>query len=170
MSRTHAPFPSPPIDPPLGTVYRPDVPNQDGPMAKQMEGMTSLVRVKKRCRECAQDYDGWIFLGAYQQQESSLEEPYNVGLYRMCDRCIGDSEQRAEITKLERMMEVESGHWSRVRTVTMRLPVARRMVQHLEKLCELLRFGTDKFIRYSDQLDKVRNWTTKYKTEDEVAA
>lgn len=169
MSRIHAPFPAPPVNPPLGTIYRPDVPIQDGPMAKQMEGMVSLVRVEKTCRKCAQDFGAWMFLAAYQKREGSLEEPYHVGLYLMCDRCITDTEQRDEIARLERMMDVEAGHWSRARTVTARLPVARRMVQHLDRLCELLRFGTNKFARYSNQLDKVRDWITKYKPEDEVA-
>lgn len=165
MSRITGVAPPPPINPPLGTIWRPeDVGPQDGPLAAELGRLAAgLIRVRNTCRRCAVEFDGWMFAAIYRRKEAQLEEPYYVGLCRACPGCTADDEKRGEIASLQPKIEQTRQRWESARTLKDKIPAGRLLARHLNQLLILLRIGTDRFAAASDQLDAVNDWLSEHR-------
>lgn len=164
------PSPPVPIDPPLGTIWRPEEAGpEDGPMtrdAKLSKLALGIIRVRKTCRRCKSDFDGWMFVAHYRRVETDLEEPFRVGLYRVCDDCASADQKRAEIQDLERRIQLGHERWEGARALSKKLPAAREIRRHLERLVALSRFGSDRFQKASDRLDAITAWIDEHRVTE----
>lgn len=184
MSRITGVAPPVPVNPPLGTTWRPEqTTTEKGPLAEALEPYLEIIRVRKTCRRCAADSDGWIFTATHQARlrrltadrnaaketmereaiQMLLDTPYHVGLYRACGSCTADYEKRTEIAALETIVERTRYRWENATTLKAKLPAGRELAKHLERLAGLLRFGSDRFANASEQLDAVNSWLSEHR-------
>ena len=190
MSRPRLPTPPLPMDPALGTLWRPDETGEPGPLAADMGPLADgLIRVRKRCRGCARDFDGWMFVAHHRRRVADLErdlaaateagnedrvrevaalvaEPFHVGLYRTCPDCTVQNESRAETVSLERRVELTQERWRRAKSITQRLPPARQLERLLKELTALHKFGSPRFKKCSDRLDSIQGWLGEHSVSE----
>ncbi len=167
MSRLVAP--ALPIDPELGTTWKPEQASRvDGTdLGEFSEFADGLIRVRKQCRNCGKDYDGWMFLAHYRRRPPQ-PQPYHMGPYRACDACVDIDERRSEIAGLDWKVDRARQRWDAARTLTKKVPAARELVNLLDRLVALLEFGSDRFAKASAQLDAVRSWIDERRPTEDV--
>ena len=164
MSRITTVTPAPPINPPLGTTWQAEEAGT-GPLAGGLEPYTEIIRVRKTCRQCTQEFDGWMFMPAYKKLERNrkITEPFHVGLFRFCGDCQAGDERRGEVAKLTTIIEQTRRRWENAKTLKDKLPAGRDLARNLERYVDLVRFGSDRFTAASDQLKALNNWIAKNK-------
>ena len=159
--------PALPIDPALGTTWKPDDVGDgtlaaDPKLAALGEG---LIRVLKVCKRCGRDFEGWMFIAHYRKREAKLKEPHHVGPYSACDTCVDGGEKVGQIASLETKIVLARSRWNAATYVVKKLPAGRELARLLEQLTGLLKFGSGRFQKASDQLDAVRSWIGEQHTE-----
>ena len=159
--------PAVPMNPDLGTTWKPDVGPQEGPLATDRSRALAegLIRVLKVCRRCGRDFKGWMFIAHYRRREAKLETPYHVGPYRACDTCVDGDELISQIASLETKIVLARSRWDAAAHLVKKIPAGRELARLLEQLTGLLTFGSGRFKKASDQLDAVRNWLDERNTD-----
>ena len=169
---TRAPFALPAPNQPLGTIWTPEPPESEGPLARDMKKLTDgLIRVEKVCRTCGTLFEGWMFVAMYQKRVKSgdidPDRPHHVGKYQACDDCVRIWENETKITHLEYEMERLEARWEKATTVTKRVPIVDAMVRDLKQLVDLVTFGSPKFERYGEQLNVLTDWLHEHRAPAE---
>jgi ribosomal protein S27AE len=189
--------PTPPVDAPIGTTWKPDGADPKGPLAGERTSRAEvgpladgLVRVLKTCKRCGQDFEGWIFAAHHRARivrlESDLKiateagnrdhmdkltallaDPLKVGAYSACGKCAAHEEDRAEISSLQTKVEQLRDRWQRAKVVGDRLAAARQLAKLLTRQVAFLKFGSERFKKVSDQLDAVRDWVGEHRVDTE---